>query len=55
MPASMHKADPSPGCALERALALLNEALDILDDTADRPDIGARLQHLIEALREMCD
>ncbi len=52
IPASMQKADPSPACALERAIALLNEALAIVDDVADRPDIGARLQHVIESLHE---
>jgi len=55
MSASMQKADPSPHFQLERAIALLNEALNIIDDIADRPDIGARLQHVIETLQERCE
>jgi hypothetical protein len=51
---SMQKADPSPACALQRAIALLIEALQIVDDSADRPDLGARLQHVIEELQEDC-
>jgi hypothetical protein len=55
MSASMQKAEPSPRSELERAIVLLNEALNIVDEIADRPDIGARLQHVIETLQERSD
>lgn len=55
MPASMQDVDPLPHCVeMQRAIALLNEALDIIDDFADRPDIGARLQHVLDSLRGEC-
>lgn len=54
MPASMQEVDPSPRCALQRAISLLKEALNIVDEFGDRPDIGARLQHVVESLQEEC-
>lgn len=55
MPASMQDVERLPRCVqVERAINLLNEALNIVDDLADRPDIGARLQHVLETLREEC-
>lgn len=35
-----------------RAVNLLNEALVIVD-TMDRPEIGARLQHVIDSVMEL--
>lgn len=35
-----------------RALALLAQALHILDEIGSRPDLGARLQDVIESLEE---
>lgn len=53
MPASMQEVDRLPRCVqMERVIALLSEALNIVDDLADRPDIGARLQHVLESLLE---
>lgn len=43
-------ADPSREMRLERALILLNEALHIIDDVGNRPEVGARLQHVIDSL-----
>ena len=55
MPASMQDVDRLPrNLQVGRAMTLLNEALDIVDNLEDRPDIGARLQHVIECLREEC-
>jgi hypothetical protein len=55
MPASMQDVDPLPRCAeMQRAIHMLNEALDIIDGVADRPDIGARLQHVLDSLRQEC-
>jgi len=55
MRAPMPDGDRLPRCVqLERAIALLNEALNIIDDLADRPDIGARLQQVLESLQEDC-
>jgi hypothetical protein len=55
MPASMQEVDRMPrSVQVERVITLLNEALDLVDDLADRPDIGARLQHVLDSLREEC-
>lgn len=35
-----------------RAVALLDEALQIIDGLGDCPELGARLQSIVEALRE---
>jgi hypothetical protein len=55
MQASMQEAGPVPRCTrLDRAIALLNEALNLIDEIAERPDIGARLQHVLDELRDEC-
>lgn len=54
-PAFVQEVDQLPRCEqLERVIALLNEALNMIDDLAVRPDIGARLQHVVEILRDEC-
>lgn len=56
MAGSIQDIDRLPRCVqLERVIALLNEALEIVDGLADRPDIGARLQHVIEIVGEGCE
>jgi hypothetical protein len=51
----MQEVDRMPrSVQVERVITLLNEALDLVDDLADRPDIGARLQHVLDSLREEC-
>jgi hypothetical protein len=53
--ASTQEAGRSPHYTrLDRAIALLSEALTIIDDIAERPDIGARLQHVLDELRDEC-
>lgn len=53
MTAAAQEPDGSTGgVSVERALALLEEALQILDALGDCPEVGARLQHIIEALEE---
>jgi hypothetical protein len=42
----------SPGENISRALALLQEALELVDSSAVPPEIGARLQEVIDALDE---
>lgn len=37
---------------VDRALKLLNEALQIIDDLGNRPEVGARLQHVIDSLSD---
>jgi hypothetical protein len=55
MPASMQDVDPLPRYVeMQRAIHLLSQALDIIDDVADRPDIGARLQHILDSLQQEC-
>ena len=39
----------SPSKDVQRAIKLLNEA-QVIVDTLDRPEIGARLQEVIDAL-----
>lgn len=52
MPATLGGDGPSRDDRLERAIALLDEALGILDELDDYPEIGARLHGLIEDLRK---
>ena len=53
MPAANQGADhPSGDERHERALALLVEALRILDTDDDVPELGARLQGIIDDLNE---
>jgi hypothetical protein len=42
----------SPGENIRRALALLQEALELVDSIGTVPEIGARLQEVIDALDE---
>ena len=37
--------------SLLRAQALLEEALQLIDDHADAPDLGARLQDVVDRLK----
>lgn len=37
--------------SLARALQLLEEALQLIDEHASRPDLGARLQEVINSLK----
>ena len=52
MPAANHE----PGASLRkeraRVLSLLREALEVLDTLGKYPDLGARLNDIIESLRE---
>lgn len=53
MPATSEEADGSSRQeGTERAIALLEEALQIMDDLGEFPELGARLHGLIEALRD---
>lgn len=53
MPGTTHDGDRSSDEArLERVLVLLSESLEILDGLGDFPDLGARLQQVIESLEE---
>ena len=47
---SRDSASPVP---LDHAQALLKEALALIDGHADAPDIGARLQEVIDALGDL--
>lgn len=54
MAAAERDADQSQhGERLNRMLALLVEALEIMDSEAERPDLGARLQGIIDDLEQM--
>lgn len=53
MPAASPDADSAlPQAPLERAMSMLVKALEILDDQDVPPELGARLQGVIEDLRE---
>ena len=53
MPAASPGADGSPeDRTVERALALLEQALQIVDHWGDCPAIGARLQQVVDELEE---
>ena len=52
MPATDHGADqPERAEPMNRAIALLVEALEIVDSECDRPELGARLQGIIDDLQ----
>lgn len=51
MPGSAAQQANAPA-AIQRALTLLTEALALIDAIDVRPEIGARLQEVIEALRK---
>lgn len=54
MPAAGQEADgPSDQWTVERALLLLEQALEIIDHRVDCPAIGARLQEVIEAVQDL--
>lgn len=44
---------PLEDWTIERALLLLEQALEIIDHWADRPAIGARLQEVIDEVQEL--
>lgn len=51
MTASTEEADPSPReMRIDDVLPLLNKALEWIDALGTRPDIGARLQHVIDLI-----
>lgn len=53
MPAANQGADDSPDdVTVDRALTLLEQALEIVDRWGDCPAIGARLQQVIDDLEE---
>ena len=54
MPAAGQGADdlPEEDWTVERALVLLERALDIIDRWGDCPAIGARLQQVVDELEE---
>lgn len=53
MHAASQEADgPSRDERIQRALALLNEALQIIDDLEEFPAVGARLCSVVEALND---
>ena len=52
MLANPNAAGPHQDRPVERVLLLLNDALQIIDDWDDCPDIGARLQHVIDCVDE---
>lgn len=37
---------------LERVLELVNQAIRVVDDVGDHPDLGARLSELADAVKE---
>ena len=54
MPAGTQDADDrSEDWTIERALTLLEEALDIIDRREAPPEIGARLQEVIEQVQAL--
>jgi len=52
MLASPDAAGPNQDRTVEHVLLLLGDALSIIDDWDDCPDIGARLQHVIDCVDE---
>jgi hypothetical protein len=52
MLASLNAGGPQENRTVERALLLLEDALQIIDEWGDCPDIGARLQHVIDCVDE---
>jgi hypothetical protein len=53
MPAAGHGADDSPeDWSVDRALVLLEQALEIVDRWGDCPAIGARLQQVVDEVEE---
>lgn len=55
MPATTREADGSSRqTRVLRAVALMEEALQIIDDLEDYPEVGARLHGLVESLKGDC-
>lgn len=53
MPAASQDADGrQQDRSVERVVSLLQESLGIIDDWGDCPEIGARLQHVIDCVEE---
>lgn len=52
MPAVNQGAEDAPE-SVDRALMLLEQALQIIDHWGDTPAIGARLQEVIESLQDL--
>ena len=52
MLASPESNGPHEDRTIERVLLLLGDALQIVDDWEDCPEIGARLQHVIDCVGE---
>lgn len=53
MPAASQGADDSPeNWSVDRALVLLEQALEIVDRWGDCPAIGARLQQVVDEVEE---
>jgi len=52
MLANPDAAGPRQDRTADHVLLLLREALQIIDDWDDCPDIGARLQHVIDCVEE---
>jgi len=53
MPAAIQGADgPEEVYTVARALLLLKEALEIVDQLGERPEVGARLQGVIDSLED---
>lgn len=50
--ASQNAGDPQPDRTIERAILLLQDALRIIDHWGNCPEIGARLQHVIDCVDE---
>jgi hypothetical protein len=52
MLASPNASGPQEDRTAERVILLLEDALQIVDHWGDCPDVGARLQHVIECVEE---
>ena len=56
VPAAFHgSADSLRDEKLKRSIALLEEALELIDELKDHPEAGARLSALIEELKANSD
>lgn len=52
MLASPNAADPNQDRTVDHVLLLLKDALKIIDDWDNCPEIGARLQHVIDCVED---
>ena len=55
MAAASQDAGRPNGERVDRALALLGEALKIIDELGDAPDLGALLDEVVERLRQRAE